>query len=409
VAKILILIGAHLCTAPRPQKEAEVLAHAGHEVKIGGFWFDQNLVQRDKILTANKKYKFEPIVDFRPTRKFNNLAIRLKSRVSLELFKRFGIFSPELLGFDPIAMLEFARKSRADLTIVHSEAGLWVGDRLLNEGFKVGVDFEDWFSEDLPLAARNSRPIAKLKVLESRLARDCTYSLTTSHVLAAAIAKAFSTPKPTVIYNSFPWSERAQIDGKNLDRRDLSIPSLHWFSQTIGTGRGLETLFQSLKYIDTAAEIHLRGNCSESTRRWLEELTPNEWRDRIFIHPTVSNDELLSRIAEHDIGLALECKNISSRNLTITNKLFQYLQAGLAVIATDTDGQKEILSQYPRIGKLVVSDSPMALGEAINILLSNSQEMANAKKISLLIAQNKLDWGIQQQSLLALATRSIIK
>lgn len=34
MAKILILITAHLCTAPRPQKEAEALTNVGHEVKF---------------------------------------------------------------------------------------------------------------------------------------------------------------------------------------------------------------------------------------------------------------------------------------------------------------------------------------------------------------------------------------
>ncbi len=45
MAKILILIGGHLRTAPRPQKEAETLANAGHEVTVRGFWFDPKLTQ----------------------------------------------------------------------------------------------------------------------------------------------------------------------------------------------------------------------------------------------------------------------------------------------------------------------------------------------------------------------------
>ncbi len=47
MAKILILIGAHICTAPRPQKEAEALANAGHDVTVAGFWSDPNLAKRE--------------------------------------------------------------------------------------------------------------------------------------------------------------------------------------------------------------------------------------------------------------------------------------------------------------------------------------------------------------------------
>ncbi|MFN7860877.1 MAG: glycosyltransferase, partial [Pseudanabaena sp.] len=80
---------------------------------------------------------------------------------------------------------------------------------------------------------------------------------------------------------------------------------------------------------------------------------------------TVSNGELLSRIAEHDIGLALEIPYCFNKQFTISNKLFQYLQAGLAIIATNTEGQSEFLSRYPEVGPLIPSNDPIALANAI--------------------------------------------
>jgi len=413
MAKILILIGAHLCTAPRPQKEAETLANAGHDVTVRGFWFEPELVERDRILIANKKWRFEPIIDFQPTTtqgRWKNYAIRLQGRIARERFQRWGSFSPELLGYGAKAMLASARQARADLTIVHSEAGLWVGNQLLDRGFYVGVDFEDWFSEDLLPESRQTRPIAQLKALESRLARECKYCLTTSHALAEALATAYQAPKPTVVYNVFPWAERLQIDYQERDRaaspkdiRDYSKkPSLHWFSQTIGPGRGLEILFQALPHITMPVEIHLRGNYPESSRQWLEALVPAEWRSSLFIHPTVPNAELLSRIAEHDIGLALECTDIPSRNLTVTNKLFQYLQAGLAIIATDTAGQREIFSQSPAIGRLIPSNNPLALAQAVSDLFAHSEKLAGAKEAALFAAQSQFCWEQQAEILLGL-------
>ncbi len=411
MAKILILIGAHLCTAPRPQKEAETLTNAGHDVTVRGFWFDPELVQRDRILIANKKWRFEPIIDFHPTHRLNNWGIRLQGRLARERFQRFGTFAPALLGYGAKAMLTAARQARADLTIVHSEAGLWAGNQLLDEGFCVGVDFEDWFSEDLLPEARATRPIAKLKALESRLARDCTYCLTTSHAMAEALAEAYQAPKPTVIYNSFPWAEREQIDHQKRDRQNLNLPSLHWFSQTIGPGRGLETLFQALPHLTIPVEIHLRGNYPESARQWLEPLVPPEWRvkrsypegNRLLIHPTVPNAELLSRIAEHDIGLSLESTDIPSRNLTVTNKLFQYLQAGLAVIATETAGAREVLSQCPTSGRLISSNNPVALAQALKDLLGTPERLTAAKAASLQATKEQFCWEKQAKSLLSTA------
>ena len=294
MAKILILIGAHICTAPRPQKEAEALVNAGHDVTVAGFWSDPELVRRDRLIMKDKKWRFEPIIDFQPQRRINNFWIRLRSRIAKEKFQRLGIFSPSLLGYGARAMLRYALQQKADLTIVHSEGGLWVGCQLLDRGYQVGVDFEDWFSEDLLPEARANRPIKKLRSLENRLINECNYCLATSHAMAEAMAKAYNSKIPQVIYNTFP---EEQLDGEICDHRDPSIPSVHWFSQTIGTGRGLETLFQSLPLIKHPIEIHLRGNYSESSRQWLEPQIPFNWRSQLFIHPTVPNHELLSRIA----------------------------------------------------------------------------------------------------------------
>jgi glycosyltransferase involved in cell wall biosynthesis len=401
MAKILILIGAHLCTAPRPQKEAETLANVGHDVTVAGFWFDPELVKRDRLLMANKKWRFQPIIDFQPHHRLINLGVRLQRRFAKEIFQRSGIFSPALLGYGVKAILRFAKEQLPDLTIVHSEAGLWVGNQLLDAGYRVGVDFEDWFSEDL-FSARATRSIKQLKNWESRLLHKCTYSITTSHSLAKALAEAYQVPEPTVIYNAFPIGEREEIDNQLRDRQNLKIPSIHWFSQTIGSGRGLETLFQALPYLNTPVEIHLRGNYSFSSCKWLESLIPDRWRERVYIHTTVPNAELLSRIAEHDIGLALEIPHCLSRQYTISNKLFQYLQAGLAVIATDTVGQREILSQYPEVGSLIPCQNPQALAIAIEDLLANPQKLIQAKTAAMEAAYNNLCWESQEAKLRSL-------
>jgi glycosyltransferase involved in cell wall biosynthesis len=411
LASVLILIGGHLCTAPRPQKEAEALAAAGHEVMIRGVWFDPELAERDRLLLKNSKARFKPFVDSRKSfNRVTHLRVRLRTRVARELFSKFGFFTPDLLGYGLSQMLAVARRAKADLTIVHSEGGLWVGRRLLEEGYKVGVDFEDWFSEDLLPESRVTRPINELKKLEERLARECVYSLTTSQSLSKALADAYQAPKPAVVYNVFPFAERERIDRRCRDRREANLPSLHWFSQTIGRGRGLEILFKALPHLQMEVEVHLRGECDEDCRRWIESMiSVDRAKYRIFIHATVPNDELLSRIAEHDIGLALEYTDVPSRNLSVTNKLFQYLQAGLAVIATDTAGQREVMQKCPAAGQLIPADNPMALASALNELISRSGALAAAKAASIAAAENEFCWEKQSSILLEASEHALAR
>ncbi len=399
MAKILSFIGAHLCTAPRPQKEADLLSRLGHEVHVRGVWFDPALIERDNKLRESKPWSFEPVLNFEKTNLFSNLATRAKRRVSLELFKRYKTFSPELLGYGARQMLRTAQREKADLTIVHSEAGLWVGAQLIQQGFNVGVDFEDWFSEDLPEASRTGRPRKHIREYEKLLAQSCRYCLTTSHTMAQQMADAFQSTLPTVVYNTFPITDRDTLDGQFLDRKDRELPSLHWFSHTIGRGRGIEQLVAALPHVHHPAEIHLRGNYPESMKQWLESRLSAEWKDRLHIHPLVANDELLSRIAEHDIGLALESSDVLSRDLTVTNKLFQYMLAGIAVIATETTGQKEVLDSWASPKQLVPVNDPQALAQSINHLLSSQENLRAAKQASLLAAKEHYCWEKQIDSI----------
>jgi glycosyltransferase involved in cell wall biosynthesis len=416
MARILILIGGHLCTAPRPQKEAAALAAAGHDVLVMGLWFDAALADRDQQLCAAIRsrdhapfWEFHPLLDFRELnwrQKCQRSGIRIQAKLAQQLFQRAGILSPALLGYGAKAMLRFARNYHADLTIVHSEAGLWVGQQLQQKGYRVGVDFEDWFSQDLLPAAQAERPIAWIKSLEAKLAQNCHYCLAPSQAMATAIATTYQSQTPTVVYNAFPLNRSPANAPTHYDRGDQITPSLHWFSQTIGPGRGLETLLAALPNIQEPVQIHLRGNCPPAYRTWLMDQVPEGWHDRILIHAPVTNQELPDRIAEHDIGLALETTTIPSRNLTVTNKLFQYLEAGLAVIATATAGQREALQACPQASQLIASDDPESLAAAINYWVQQPGKLAIAKQAATQMSP-ALTWETQADRLVQLAAEAL--
>ncbi|MFN9858551.1 MAG: glycosyltransferase, partial [Pseudanabaena sp.] len=92
---------------------------------------------------------------------------------------------------------------------------------------------------------------------------------------------------------------------------------------------------------------------------------------------------------------------------TISNKLFQYLQAGLAIIATNTEGQSEILSQYPEVGQLILSNDPIALANAINNLVNNYPKLILSKQAALKTAKSKLNWESQENTILRTLERVI--
>jgi glycosyltransferase involved in cell wall biosynthesis len=218
-------------------------------------------------------------------------------------------------------------------------------------------------------------------------------------VLAKAMADFAGSKLPKVLQNVFPLAERELLDGKTLDRKYSILPSIHWYSQTIGPGRGLEFLVKTLGLVNTPVELHLRGNLFGSFKEELMALFPFQKGHKIYFHALVPHKELLSRIQEHDIGLATEEYSPDSRNLTITNKILQYLLAGIAVVASDTLGQKEVAEQAPGSVFLFRNSDSQSLADVLNGLLSDKAALITARTKALEVAIDKFCWEKQEKLL----------
>lgn len=255
-------------------------------------------------------------------------------------------------------------------------------------------DFEDWYSEDLLPGRRSVELTAALKKSE-QLALNASFSCwCTSQAMASSLSAAYGVQEPLVVRNVFPRRCRESVDRRWLDRPGMSgfvggndpardrpvdaAVSFHWFSQTIGPGRGLEQVFEAFDGVHGEWELHLRGSLG-NYRPWLESVCPSGVRRRLSIHPLVATDELTSRIAEHDVGVACEARQPRSRDVTITNKLFQYLQAGLAVVASDTAGQREASLSAPGAVELYEAGDSGALRALLQQFVDNRDKLRFAR------------------------------
>jgi glycosyltransferase involved in cell wall biosynthesis len=393
--KILIIIGGHLATAPRPQKEAAVARDAGFQVLIRGTLWDDRLAREDLELAQDLGIDYAPVVDLRPSSKGASLH-RLRLRASRELFTRLGIITPRVYGAGASELLTEALKINADLTMVHSEVGLWVGEQLMKRGFRVGCDFEDWFSEDLPESDRKGRPIQALKRLERLMVRKADPVLATTRAMAEALAHdAGSDRIPTVIPNCFPYDKAPKEGVGPRDQRDPEAVSFYWFSQTIGPGRGLETLAKALPLLTGNWQLFLRGEIRQY-HPWFEATFPETIRSRVHLLPSVPNADLANYTSSHDVGLALEVPHCVNRNMTATNKIFEYLRCGLAVVATSTKGQVEVMNRCPDAGWVIPPSDASSLAKVLQGAIEDRETMSH-RKIAAKKAAHDI-WSLEQYS-----------
>ncbi len=398
---IAIFSGSHLCHNPRVIKEATALARAGYEVEVVGGWFDKSLKARDQELLSRLKIKFTPALDLVENVGCTRFIARLRRKLGEVAHAKIGLENRWQLGIFEPALREAAVHSKADLLIAHSEPTMAVVAEVgRRQGRRVGVDLEDWFSEEGTVETRHHRVTRLVRSLEASLLSLGKHSSCTSRAMSDALAREFACDPPQVIYNAFAWTERQFLDSQMKDRRDPRLFSIHWYSQTVGRWRGLEDLFAALPYLNRQVEIHLRGRPMAGLDEWLTNQVPPEWRPRVYLHDLVTNDELLSRIAEHDIGFAGEGTYCRNKELTVSNKILHYLLAGRAVVASNTAGHQEVAEQAGGAVSLYQSGNPLSLASELNRLLDSPETLGAMKAAALSAAEKSFCWERQEPILL---------
>jgi glycosyltransferase involved in cell wall biosynthesis len=406
--RIAILTAASLAWNPRALREAQTLARADFDVVVYGAGSNQDQIKADESLARRHDFAFKSILPVGQglLLRMGTIGRRIRVRIGGVLTRTLGVESRWQLGA-AAELLRHAKKAHADYYIAHLEPAAWVGVQLLSAGLQVGVDMEDWYSEDLLPEARKSRPIRLLRELEHRLLTDGAHATCPSAAMSKVLREEYGCVAPLAVYNVDLWGGRETIDGLSRDRMSRTRPSIHWFSQTLGRGRGLEDLLEALPLVKYEAEVHLRGHPADGFLEWLALAVPEKWRGRVFVHGLVSENELLSRVAEHDVGFAGEMKYCRSRDLTVTNKILQYLLAGLAVVASDTTGQREVAIQAPGAVSLYASGDFAALAARLNALLASPELLSGAKTAALRAAERTFCWEHQERKLVEAVSYAI--
>ncbi|QEC77912.1 glycosyltransferase family protein [Mucilaginibacter ginsenosidivorax] len=401
IKKVCIITQSHLCRNPRVLKEATTLVTAGYDVTILTNIISNDLYQQDLLaISASPGIKLQAISNLSAS-SFNSFTDKFLNKIGRLLARNFKIESSLALGYGAMRYHSKAKAVKADLYICHQELATYIGTRLLNEGYEVAFDFEDWYSEDLLPEARAERPINLLRHIEAIALNKGTYCITTSNALAKQLAQVYLCPQPKAIYNVFPSPGIIPNKTKAI-KKPLK---LFWFSQTIGPGRGIEQFMNLLNSVKTGVELHLLGNITTAYREILVTLMPTQ--HGLYFHSLVGENQLAAKIAGFDIGLAMELGTPPSRNYTITNKFFQYIQSGLPVIASETEGQNEAFDKFKPGFKLPQQPSPEQISELDKWLNDpGSLQLAQQQAIEAAAFYN---WENESKKLLQLVNNALEK
>ena len=412
MARICLLAPGQPSVDPRLVKEADALHEVGHEVQVLCAHMIPWADAADKELLQTRLWKCTYVggdfngvaAQYLRTRLRHGLARRVPVAWPLSnRLRRYALCRvlPELAGA--------AKRARADLYIAHYAGALVAAAEAARANRALfGFDAEDFETGSYLLAAGPSPMDRLVERFERQYLPRSAYMTAASPGIAEAYKAKYAIPLPTTILNVFPLAERPRELRTMTANGSLR---LYWFSQTIGLGRGIEDIVRAMgKLNDCDIELHLRGRLSCRTREALLGLATSGGVDvrRVQFYPPADPEEMVRLSAAHDIGLALESQDSRNHDLCISNKMFTYLLAGNAIVATSTRGQRLIMDTMPDAGFTYEPGDVNSLAHGLLLWYEKRDILQQARQGAWDWGTRRFNWDLEKKKLVQ-AVEGVLK
>ena len=260
-------------------------------------------------------------------------------------------------------------------------------------------DSHEWVSGLSQYGSRTKRIIAAWADHEADFIRRADHVITVSPPLARALQSRYSLPKlPAVVLNIPPdaASDHDVRGIRDVVGLDESVP-LIVYSGGVQAARGVQTAVAALPHMPY---VHLAVVAVPNTRTAAVQKLADSARalgvaDRLHLLEPVQPHEVSSFLASADLGL-IPLLHFGSHEMALTNKLFEYLHAGIPVVVSDCEAQAEFVREHGT-GVVHRADDPADLARAVLEALGAREELRAASSDPDLLA--RYSWEGQEPAL----------
>ena len=198
------------------------------------------------------------------------------------------------------------------------------------------------------------------RAVERRYIRRADAVLTVGDAIADRLVEAYGIERPTVLYNA---PEAASHRDRGVLAAALGLPDdrrvVVLYQGLFREGRGLLALIEATRQVDGVRLVLIgEGALAEDLRALGTDLG-----DRLVVHPFVPPDRLAALTPGADLGACLIEPLTESLRLSLPNKLFEYLAAGVPVIASPLPEIRAVVDRG--VGVLADPSDPAAVADAL--------------------------------------------
>jgi hypothetical protein len=394
--RICVVTAGHLSTCPRMVKAADALHADGCHVRVVSARFVPWANATDTDLRKQHPGWEWEAVDWSSSQP-QYIWTGVRQRLSRAAASVAGAGAPLSLlsrarerAFTELT----ARAAARSVDLVYGGGGALEVTAAASDRLRVpfAFDLEDFHTaqeEDGPRARRSARITASVERL---LLPRAALLTTSSRPIAEAYERAYGV-RPVVIHNTFPLPARAPALHPNR-----GALRLYWFSQTIGPGRGLEDVVTAAGLAGSVMELHLRGNAYPDYIAGLLALAQRVApRLSIHVHAPSAPDRMVELCQRYDVGLSVEDPVVPNHDLCLSNKTLTYMLAGLALVLTDTAGQREVLPSLDGGALVYRTGDTAALAEGLRRWDQDRSLLLQARERSWAAALNRWHWEHDQE------------
>jgi glycosyltransferase involved in cell wall biosynthesis len=390
--RVCVVSAGHMSTCPRMLKAADALHGAGFDVRVVSASHTPWAVEADNKLRATRTWRWDLVDYAKATARGRQVVTGARRRIAHALTARFGASrAPAALCVRSYSrahdeLVRAVTAAPTDLVYGGTTGALSaVGEAARRLGVPYGLDLEDFHTGER--SAQSGQMSAIAERVERLVLPGAAFLTASSPMIADAYADKYGI-RPRTIHNTFSLDLPDPVE--SLDGVPLRF---YWFSQTLGSGRGLEDFIRAAALAKVAGELHLRAGVKQpyldNFMRFARDAAPAL---TFRLHEPDSPDAMVHLSRGYDLGLSGEEPTALNRRLCLGNKIFTYLAAGVPVLLSATPAQVALGRDLGKAGIMYESGDVAGLAERLACLAGNPGARVQARNAAQQAALRRWHW-----------------
>jgi len=295
-----------------------------------------------------------------------------------------------------LCILRLALKQKGNIYHFHDPELIPIGIILKLLGKKVIYDVH----EDLPkqilskyyIPSWQRKPLAAfLKLAEPLASKVFDYIITATD----NIQKKFNKPGKVIVIRNFPILDLNRNINRNIKHTRYNLKLI--YAGGLTEVRGIAQIVLALEYVNNNVELILLGKFSP--KEYVNKVRRLKGFGKVRYLGKVAFEEVLRYYALAHVGLVC-IQPLERYKVSLPIKLFEYMAAGLPVIASDFPLWKKIIDDAG-CGICIDPTDPRKIAEAILYLFNNPQLRKQMGENGRKAVLEKYNWEKESEKLLA--------